>query len=68
MAKNAQTSLRLPQQLRDRLRDQAERNHRTLSAEVAVMLEQHLDAPTAPKQQQGPNGFDFSYAAQGGRA
>ena len=62
---NIQTSLRLPKHLHDALRAQAERSRRTISGELTVMLEQHLDAAPAPKQ--GPAGFDYNFAAQGGR-
>ncbi len=35
--------IRLPEGLRDRIRKQSERNHRSMNAEILLMLEQSLE-------------------------
>ena len=67
MARTTATTVRLPEPVLDALRDQAQRNFRSLSGELQVMLEQHLEAPAAPKQPGHPS-FDYAYGVQGGRA
>ena len=65
MAKNAATTVRLPEPVLNALRAQADRNHRHLSGELLALLEKHLDPVT--DNGQGRHVFDYSFAGQGGR-
>ena len=56
-------SLNLDPGIVDGLRRRAVANRRSISAELSVLIEPHIDSAPKPAQTQG---FDYSYAAQGG--